>query len=104
MNIISLISHLNFNGEFLYNGRKALPIADPTYGRLYSKRVKINSETVLFPKQVVDISELHKIKYHVDHSIYHSYSDNSPIINWTLYADQMQPKSGVVEFHELNNL
>jgi hypothetical protein len=93
----------NFVGEFSYNNR--LPDIDSEAGiRKYSsKRVIINSVNVLFPNQIVELTELHRIRYKVDSTVYHSYTDNSPIIHWTLYADQMLPKTGIVEFQNLNN-
>lgn len=107
-NLGPLVNHFQldftfkFVGEFSYNDQGTRVVSDPNFGSVYSKRVIINSENVLFPNQVVDFSTIHRIRYRVNNDIYHTYSDDSPIINWTLYADQMQPKKGLVDFQTLN--
>ena len=93
---------IRYKGEISYNNQKLHPVADPKLKVVNCKRVIINSDNVLFPNQTVDLSKNNHIRYRVDDDIFHFYSDNSPIISWTIYADQMQPKNGIVEFHELN--
>lgn len=89
--------------EFSYNDRVPDIDSDVKLGKIFSKRVIVNSANVLFPNQIVELTELHRIRYRVDNNVYSSYTDNSPIIQWTLYADQMVPKTGIVEFQNLNN-
>ena len=104
----SLVQHyqLDFSfrylDEFSYNDKSAAIEHDPRYGNAYTQRVIINSETVLFPSQVVDFSKKHRIRYRVTDDVYWKYSDTSTIIVWILYADKMQPKTGEVEFQNLN--
>ncbi len=89
--------------EFSYNNRVSKLKTSSKYQGEFVEHVIINSENVLFPKQEIDFTNEHRISYKVDNHIYHNYEDNSPIISWILYADQMEPKKGIVEFQELNN-
>jgi len=91
-----------FLDDFSFNNLNVGSEYDPKLGEVHIKRVIINSDNVLFPNQIVDLSNDYRIRYKVKNNIYWAYEANSPIISWTIYADQMQPKKGIVEFQELN--
>ena len=109
MNSGNLVNHyqldflFNFAGKFTYNDREQGTDSDKNIRGIKSKRVIINSANVLFPNQIVEVSESHRIRYWVDSNVFHEHTANPQIIQWTLYADQMIPKNGIVEFQSLKN-
>ncbi len=61
------------------------------------------SKRVCFPEEEIDIGREIAIRYMINNQIYSSSLawDRRPIVSWTLYADNMIPKTGSVPFEKL---
>ncbi len=64
--------------------------------------VVYQSEDVLYPGDQVDLSKVIGLRYRVNTSIFINMQDLLPL-RWTLYADNMPPKSGETPLSELSN-
>ena len=96
INYFQLDFSFEFPSKFSYKNKEI----DKIIGKAYLKRIIINSDNVLFPNQILDLSLEHPLRYHVDNNTYYQLEDKTPIITWTLYADDMKPKEGKVLFEE----
>lgn len=70
--------------------------------------ISYRSQHVLFPKDEIDINQELAWCYKIDHAAYHKMgfaetSGKTPVVTWTLYADNMIPKHGSKAFYELQN-
>ena len=64
--------------------------------------VRYRSNKVLYPTEEVDIGREMAIQYMVNGNIYAQIDDEGgPMIEWTLHADTMSPKTGSIPFEEL---
>jgi len=66
--------------------------------------ISYRSKHVLFPRDVIDINQDLAWCYKIDQASYHKMRDaGTPMVTWTLYADNMMPKYGSKAFSELQN-
>lgn len=64
--------------------------------------IRYRSNKVLFPEEEIDAGQEMAIRYMVNGPIYAKMDTRSaPMVNWTLYADDMIPKTGAMPFEEL---
>lgn len=65
--------------------------------------VRYRSNKVLFPEEEIEIGREMVIRYMVNSVIYHKIDRNlgGPMIDWTLNADNMKPKTGSFPFEKL---
>jgi len=64
--------------------------------------IRYRSNKVLYPTEEIDIGREMAIQYMVNGRIYSQITDDGgPMIDWTLHADDMTPKTGSIPFEEL---
>lgn len=66
--------------------------------------IRYRSHKVLFPQEEIDISREMAIQFRMDGQTYGAFGmafGRGPMVNWTLYADNMTPKTGEKPFEEL---
>lgn len=64
--------------------------------------IRYRSNKVLFPEEEIDVGQEMAIRYMVNGPIYGKLDGRRrPMVDWTLYADNMTPKTGAIPFEEL---
>jgi len=66
--------------------------------------IRYRSDKVLFPQEEIDIGREMAVQYKIDTQIFTKFEigyARGPIVKWTLYADNMPPKTGEKPFKEL---
>src|SRR6185503_15993434 len=64
--------------------------------------IRYRSNKVLYPTEEIDVGREMAIQYKVDGHIYAQIDDDGgPMIDWTLHADNMTPKTGSIPFQAL---
>ncbi len=64
--------------------------------------IRYRSNKVLYPTEEIDIGREMAIQYMVNGHIYAQIGENGePMIDWTLHADNMPPKTGSIPFENL---
>lgn len=66
--------------------------------------IRYRSHKVLFPQEEIDIGREMAVQYKINNNIRINLGMDfgpGPLINWTLYADNMTPKTGTKPFEEL---
>ncbi len=67
----------------------------------YAIRAVYRSEDILFPQDQIDLEEAFGLSYRINTFIYSNMEDIPPI-SWTLYAHNLKPSQGTVQFYELS--
>jgi hypothetical protein len=64
--------------------------------------IRYRSNKVLFPEEEIDVGQEMAIQYMVNGPIYGMLDGRRvPMVDWTLYADNMIPKTGAIRFEDL---
>lgn len=64
--------------------------------------IRYRSNKVLYPTEEIDVGREMAIQYMVNGQIYAQIGENGePMIDWTLHADNMPPKTGSIPFEHL---
>lgn len=64
--------------------------------------IRYRSNKVLYPTEEIDVGREMAVQYMVNSNIYGRISHgHGPMIDWTLHADNMPPKTGSIRFEEL---
>jgi len=103
----------NYGDEYI-NYKKRNTYRDPYFGKIsfWGKRsdnllITFRSIEKLFPKDEFDVGKYLDLRYTIDSQVYSIVRRLRPpqkafSLNWILYADNMQPKSGVIPFSKLH--
>jgi hypothetical protein len=87
------------NVDHIIHKRDHIDCWQPSANRLM---IRYRSNKVLFPEEEIDVGEEMAIQYMVNGPIYGMLdSRRVPMVDWTLYADNMIPKIGAIRFEDL---